>query len=180
MLSSLSLTSIELDCREILKRLVFARSKGGEPIKRSGCGFCLGVDRAALMSISSCSALALGLSFCCRLLTSADGARSGTAIGISTKSSQTQTRALRVSSSGPWSGVFKVSTTFQACPFITAVCFAYILSLKSASCVKHRRRASCVSLHHCLEVRSGRKWRRVASEKGCPMRETGRNNQPNG
>jgi hypothetical protein len=53
-------------------------------------------------------------------------------------------------------------------------------SLKSASWLKHFLSAACVSLHHCFDVRSGRKWRRVASEKGWPMSETGRKSQPKG
>lgn len=163
-----------------LKRFSCADSRGGEFMRRSFWGFCGGVE-TAVISISSCSSSTLGcLPGGCFLRISADGALSGTAMGISTMSSQTHTRALLVSSSGPRSGVFNVSTTFQACPFMTAICFAYMRSLKSASCEKHFRSADCVSLHHCFEVRRGRKWRRVASEKGWPMSETGRKSHPKG
>lgn len=173
-------TSREEEPRVRLKRFSCAVSNGGEFMSRSCWGFCGGVD-TAVMSISSCSSCNRDcLPDVCFLRISADGARSGTAIGISTMSSHTHTRALLVSSSGPRSGVLSVSTTFHACPFMTAICLAYMRSLKSASCEKHLRSADCVSLHHCFEVRRGRKWRRVASEKGWPMSETGRKSQPKG
>jgi len=55
MLSSLSLTSAELASREILNRLPFASSNGGDAIRRSDCDCCGGVESAALISISSWS-----------------------------------------------------------------------------------------------------------------------------
>src|SRR5271156_506234 len=63
---------------------------------------------------------------------------------------------------------------------MTAIWRANILSWKSESCAKTLRSAICVSLHHAVEVRRGRKWSRVLFENGCPIRDTGKNSQPNG
>lgn len=81
----------------------------------------------------------------------------GTATGTSTRSSHTQTFVRRVSSSGPWSGDLRASTTFHAWPFITASCFANILSLKSISFWNTLFNANDVCIHHAVDVSRGRK-----------------------
>ena len=92
--------SEELLLRDRSKRFGFGRSVLGDdrPI-RSCC--CVGAEAmAALMSISSSSAL-LRASRSLFRRTSADGARIGIATGMSTRSSHTQTRVRRVNSKGP-------------------------------------------------------------------------------
>ena len=91
----------------------------------------------------------------------------------------TCTRVRRVSSKGPWSGLFKVSTTLNACPLSTAICLANIRSLKSASSSKNSRSFACVSVHHFGDVNIDRKWSRVLAENGFPMSETGKKSQLN-